>query len=371
MKIVFVLGRRSIDFSGGFRVIAGYADRLCERGHQVTILAPGGAPERLLTLAEKIRRWLSGGAATPEAPSRPFLTNENVNIETIEGKDTVSPTDFPTADILVATWWETAEWVHACVGDCARFHLVQDHEIFPYLPIERAHAAHRLPLRKIVVSRWIENRLVEFYGIDNATLIENAVDYQRFDGADRAKPDQPIIGFVYSGAERKNSARAILACCELKRRIPNLRVLAFGSMPPKRADKMPRWVDYLLTPTEARIAEIYGSCSAWLFTSDEEGFGLPILEAMASGTPVIATPAGAAPQIVTEDNGALVGRDLVEMVDQAERILKLSPEGWGKMSAAAIMTARRRGWSEATSELEATFFGAIGEQNRQNLLKTD
>ena len=371
MKIVFVLGQRSIDFSGGFRVIAGYADRLCERGHQVTILAPDGAPERPLAPIQKLRRWLKGSPAAPKMSARPFLENSDVKIDLVDGKNALSPSDIPDADIVVATWWETAEWVHASEGGFARFHLVQDHEIFPYLPVERAHAAHKLPLRKIVVSRWLENQLVEFYGISDAILIENTVDYRRFENQQRAKPSQPTIGFVYSGAERKNSTCAISACCELKRRIPELRVMAFGSMPPKRADKMPRWFDYCLRPTEARIAEIYSACSAWLFSSNEEGFGLPILEAMASGTPVIATPAGAAPQIVTEDNGALVGRNLSEMVDQAERILKLSPEGWGKMSAAAIVTARRRDWSEATSELEAAFYGAISEQKRQNLLKTD
>lgn len=67
MKINFVLGQKSIDFSGGFRVVAGYADRLCARGHQVTILAPGG--EERLTLLQELRRWIVGGPAAPEADS--------------------------------------------------------------------------------------------------------------------------------------------------------------------------------------------------------------------------------------------------------------------------------------------------------------
>lgn len=132
-------------------------------------------------------------------------------------------------------------------------------------------------------------------------------------------------------------------------------------MPPKRVDKMPEWIDYSLRPTEEKIAEIYGACTAWLFTSKEEGFGLPILEAMASGTPVVATPAGAAPQIVTLDNGALVERDMGKITDAAELILKLSPEGWGKMSAAAFATARRRSWKQAADELEAAFYAALDQ----------
>ena len=358
MKINFVLGQKSIDFSGGFRVVAGYADRLCARGHQVTILAPGGEEGQRLTLLQELRRWIVGGPAAPEADSRPFLENPDVKIKLINGKNTLSPSDLPDADIVVATWWETAEWVHAAAGNFAAFHLIQDHEIFPYLPVERAHEAHRLPLRKIVVSKWLEKRLAEYYGIDDAILIENAVDYSHFEQPRREMPPRPTIGFAYSGAGRKNSARAILACRELRRRIPDLRVLAFGSMLPRRADKMPRWVEYSLRPTEEKIAEIYSACSAWLFTSNEEGFGLPILEAMASGTPVIATPAGAAPQILTKYNGALVGKELGEITSDAERILKLSPEDWGKMSAAAAATARRRDWNDATDALEAAFLAA-------------
>ncbi len=75
----------------------------------------------------------------------------------------------------------------------------------------------------------------------------------------------------------------------------------------------------------------------------------------------IRRPTGAALQIATEDIGALFERSLAEIVVQAERMLKLSPEDWGKMSAAAIVTARRCDRSEAISELAAAFYGALGE----------
>ena len=361
MKIAFVLGQRSIDFSGGFRIIAGYADQLNQRGHSVTIIAPGGAPKRPAHPLQKIRQWMSGHPAPSEGPVRPFLKHNGVKIKIVENKETLSATDLPDTDIIVATWWETAEWVSAATGNHASFHMIQDHEIFPYLPVERAHAAHRLPLRKIVVSKWLKKRLAEHYDINDAILIENAVEFERFETIGRDKPETPTIGFAYSGAGRKNSAQAILVCRELRRRYPDLRVLAFGSMPPKRSDKMPGWIDYSLRPAEEKIVEIYGACTAWLFTSNEEGFGLPILEAMASGTPVVATPAGAAPQIVNLDNGALVARNIDEITDAAERILKLTPEGWGKMSVAAIATARRRSWKQAADELEAAFYGALSE----------
>lgn len=203
MNIFFVLGQRSIDFSGGFRIIAGYADQLNQRGHNVTIIAPGGAPKTPATPLQKIRRWLNGHPAPSEAPVRPFLKQAGVKIKIVENKETLSVTDFPDADIIVATWWETAEWVSAATGNHASFHMIQDHEIFPYLPVERAHAAHRLPLRKIVVSKWLENRLAEYYDINDAIRIENAVEFERYEANRRGMPDTPTIGFAYSGAGRK------------------------------------------------------------------------------------------------------------------------------------------------------------------------
>ena len=361
LNIVFVLGKGSIALSGGFRIVAGYADRLCQRGHQVTLLAPGGgAGSPIEALRKKVRSWF---AQPSSAPERPFLQKSDVKIEIVAGKEKLSSEDIPDADIVVATWWETAEWVSAKAGNLSKFHLVQDHEIFPYLPVERARAAHRLPLRKIVVSKWLEMQLAEQYDIDDAILIENAIDYERFSGSVRQKAEKPVVGFAYSGAARKNSARAIEACIALKQRMPELRVLAFGSRAVKKTDSMPDWVEFSLTPSEDEIIEIYRSCTAWLFASDEEGFGLPILEAMACGTPVVATPAGAAPEIVTSENGALVERSVAEISEAALHILKMTPDEWGKMSAKSVETARRRNWTQATNDLEMAFCEAFKAQN--------
>ena len=47
----------------------------------------------------------------------------------------------------------------------------------------------------------------------------------------------------------------------------------------------------------------------WLFGAREEGFELPILEAMACRTPVLGTPAGAALELLVDGAGILVPRE--------------------------------------------------------------
>ena len=55
----------------------------------------------------------------------------------------------------------------------------------------------------------------------------------------------------------------------------------------------------------------------WLFPSRSEGFGLPILEAMACRTPVIGTTTGAAPEILACGAGILVDIDDAKMMANA------------------------------------------------------
>ena len=66
--------------------------------------------------------------------------------------------DLPDADIVIATWWETAEWVNALSPAKGRkVYFIQHHEVFSYLPVERSRATYRLPLHKIVISRWLKD----------------------------------------------------------------------------------------------------------------------------------------------------------------------------------------------------------------------
>ena len=59
---------------------------------------------------------------------------------------------------------------------------------------------------------------------------------------------------------------------------------------------------------EARLASLIASAVAVAFPSRYEGFGLPVLEAMAAGTPVIAAAVTALPEVV-RDGGLLVDPD--------------------------------------------------------------
>ena len=64
-------------------------------------------------------------------------------------------------------------------------------------------------------------------------------------------------------------------------------------------------IRYLGKPDQKTLIEIYNAADVLIFTSLFEGFGMPILEAMACGTPVITSNVSAMPEVV-EDDGLLV-----------------------------------------------------------------
>ena len=107
-------------------------------------------------------------------------------------------------------------------------------------------------------------------------------------------------------------------------------------------------------PPQDLLREKYASCDAWMFASRDEGFGLPILEAMACRTPVIGTPAGAAPELIGRGSGKLVKAGDAESMAAAIVEMARMPEGeWRRMSEMAHATATGYTWEDATDKFEA------------------
>src|SRR5207253_2850014 len=136
-------------------------------------------------------------------------------------------------------------------------------------------------------------------------------------------------------------------------KLPNLYLKSFGATEIFDDLPLPPNTDYTRHPAQEKIRDIYAACDAWLFASRSEGFGLPILEAMACRTPVIATPAGAAPELLSRGGGILVKpEDPQEMARAIERVCAMDDASWRAMSDIAYRTATSYSWEDATPRLE-------------------
>jgi alpha-1,3-rhamnosyl/mannosyltransferase len=83
-------------------------------------------------------------------------------------------------------------------------------------------------------------------------------------------------------------------------------------------------VAYLGRVSDSELAALYKGALAFVYPSSEEGFGLPVLEAMASGVPVVTTTGGALPEAVG-DAALLVAPGSVSELAQA--LNRLSEDG--------------------------------------------
>jgi glycosyltransferase involved in cell wall biosynthesis len=368
VKITFVLAQA--DLSGGVRVVSIYAERLKRRGHEVLIVA---RPSRAPTLREKARSALTGRALPAAARTGPsHLDDLDVDVHFIDAHRPMRPGDVPESDVVIATWWETAEWVEAMPeSKGAKAYFLQHYEVHAGQPVARVERTWRAPMHKITISQWLVDLARDHFGDTSVSLVPNSVDLQQFSAPPRGKQAVPTVGVMYSVVPFKACEVSLKAVELASRVVPKLRLVAFGTSDPAPEMPMPAGSEFRKQPPQEVLREIYGKCDAWLFSSRSEGFGLPLLEAMACRTPVIATPAGAAPDVCAGGGGILVPRDdPAAMARAIEKVVAMSDPAWRDMSAKAHATASRYTWEDATTLFEAALRQAVERSRRGELSAT-
>ena len=100
---------------------------------------------------------------------------------------------------------------------------------------------------------------------------------------------------------------------------------------------------------EADAPAVYRGATAFVFPSHYEGFGLPPLEAMACGTPVIGSNTSSIPEIVG-DGGLLMAPDDTEGMAKALVRLASDDSLYIDMGSRALAQAAKFSWSQTTQE---------------------
>ena len=137
--------------------------------------------------------------------------------------------------------------------------------------------------------------------------------------------DRPYLLHVGQAYPHKNLRRLVLAFAQVAERDPDIRLVLAGKPHPKGTIQLQRLVaelelsdriEFRSYVSYQALPELYRGAVAFLYPSLWEGFGLPILEAMACGTPVI-TSFGSGMQEVSGDAALLVDPLDVGMLAQA------------------------------------------------------
>jgi glycosyltransferase involved in cell wall biosynthesis len=196
--------------------------------------------------------------------------------------------------------------------------------------------AVRRAARVLTVSERSKRDLVDLYGTDPAKI---AVTPNGVDPVFAPGPNGGSGGYLlYVGAiQARKDPLGALAAAEAA----GLRLVVVG---PEREPALARELErggaemrgYLDTP---QLADAYREAAALVLPSRYEGFGLPVLEAMASGTPVVCSEDGALREVAGD---AAVYATRAGLGDAVKRALAERP----RLAAAGLERARRYTWAE-------------------------
>ncbi|MBV9523524.1 MAG: glycosyltransferase family 4 protein, partial [Alphaproteobacteria bacterium] len=167
--------------------------------------------------------------------------------------------------------------------------------------------------RAIAVSRYVAASVAALApGRPKPVVIHHGVDAIFAPGA--ATSGTPFLLAVGDLYIQKNLHRLVEALALIRRRVPAMTLaIAGNAVDPGYAAALRRAVTasglgdavrFLGRCERRQLVKLYRDCAAFLFPSTEESFGMPLVEAMASGAPVIAAARAAMPEIA--DGAALL-----------------------------------------------------------------
>jgi glycosyltransferase involved in cell wall biosynthesis len=219
------------------------------------------------------------------------------------------------------------------IHDCIHLRFPQ------YLPGKLAYvyakgsmwSATRKADRVLTVSEASKRDILHFFDIppDKVAVIYNAIDERFLGGADhrrmeltrqRYQLDHPFVLYVGNIKPHKNIGRLVEAFAMARRSGPaGLKLIIIGDELSKypvlrqsvHRHKLDKHVRFLGFQPQETLAAFYRLARAFVFPSLYEGFGLPPLEAMACGTPVVTSNVSSLPEVA---GGAAL---LVDPLDSA------------------------------------------------------
>ena len=186
----------------------------------------------------------------------------------------------------------------------------------------------------ITPSEFVKNDLAKFARINSRKIV---VTYEGSDKISEASEpitelqDKKFIFYIGRPTPHKNLYRLITSFAELKKDNPDL-ILVLAGKKDANYKKIAKWVedkaieDVVFTGfiSDGQLRWMYENTQAYVFPSLSEGFGLPGLEAMRHGAPVISSNATCLPEIYGDAAVYFDPMDVEDMTLKINSVLKSS-----------------------------------------------
>jgi glycosyltransferase involved in cell wall biosynthesis len=214
-------------------------------------------------------------------------------------------------------------------------------------------AVARRALHVVTVSEFSRREIVDLLGVpvERVSVVPGGVGPSFTPEArTAAERERPYVLCVASATARKNLAALGPAAAALGAEGVDV-VVAGGGRPQFAAETGLDGLTLLGHVDDADLPGLYAGARAFVLPSLHEGFGLTAIEAMACGTPVVATRAGALPE-TTGGAARLVEPDPESIRDGLLSVVTDDHER-ARLRAAGLQRARAFTWERTVRELDA------------------
>jgi glycosyltransferase involved in cell wall biosynthesis len=261
------------------------------------------------------------------------------------------------------------------------------HLMFPqYLPNKAAYAYARASMwaaaRRsnciLTVSEASKRDILHFFNVPPAKIVVvyNAIDEHFWETPpeedvarvrERYQLDHQFVLYVGNIKPHKNLVRLIEAFAELRKSgFEQVKLLIIGDeisrLPALRRSvhrhKLHKHVRFLGYLPDRTLAILYRLAAVFVFPSLYEGFGLPPLEAMASGTPVVTSNVSSLPE-VAGDAAVLVDPYDVDSIVEGLRLVLSNPAAAADLRRRGLERAREFSWARSVEKTRQVY-QAIG-----------
>ena len=295
------------NISGGIRIITNIANGLARRGHLIRIIVPDYASNSHFPLNEEVELVV--------VPTKKFGRLQKIYYRlylclfSTRKSNLAFATGYKTPYYLLASkivWISSVKLVYLIQGYEPVSHVQQTlglNFLSKKILYSIAKFSYRLPLTKITVSNWLKSQI----GLEPVTVISNGVDLSIFEPA--ASSSHKLNSFIIGVIGSRSPGKGYSVFLEAMRIIHDKNETGITVLLAAQSSvEIPTGIttEEIRPSNDSDMVMFYRRCDVFIFTSFVEGFGLPPLEAMACGVPVITTDCGGVMDFANDKNSLTI-----------------------------------------------------------------